>query len=104
MISSLCTPGNANSDGNLLVSGIPADPRLTACRDLALQLLIQSFDGFDHLEDEFLDLAEKAIDRNLRDTYFAARVETQIKRDLIKNEFHQRFLDGFRQSFARYRH
>lgn len=51
---------------------------LTACRDLALQLLIQSFDGFfDHLEDEFLDLAEKAIDRNLRDTYFAARVETR---------------------------
>ncbi len=96
MISSLCTPGNANSDGNLLVSGIPADPRLTACRDLALQLLIQSFDGFfDHLEDEFLDLAEKAIDRNLRDTYFAARVETQTKRNLIKNEFHQRFLDGF---------
>lgn len=97
MIRPLYAPGTANcADKRFLASGHPADPRLTACRDLALQLLIQSFDGFfDHLEDEFLNLAEKAIDRNLRDTYFAARVETQSKRDLIKSEFHRRFLDAF---------
>lgn len=75
---------------------ILSDPKLAACRDIALQLLIQSFDGFfNHLEAEFLELADNAIDRNLRDTYFSARVETQTKRELIKSEFRQRFLDAF---------
>lgn len=72
------------------------DPKLAACRDMALQLLIQSFDGFfNRLEEEFLDLAEKSVDRGLRDTYFAARAETKNKREVIKAEFRQRFLEAF---------
>ncbi|MDR3411976.1 MAG: DUF1631 family protein [Formivibrio sp.] len=72
------------------------DPKLLACRDMALQLLLQSFDGFfDRLENDFLDLAEKSVERTLRDIYFAARTETQSKHNQIKSEFKLRFLDAF---------
>lgn len=87
---------NPGSQGRPYASGVPTDPKLTACRDMALQLLVQSLDGFfNRLEEDFLALAEKSIDRGLRDTYFAARAETQTKRDVIKAEFRQRFFDAF---------
>lgn len=90
------TPNSQDSAASAAKSIVLSDPKLAACRDIALQLLIQSFDGFfNHLEAEFLELADKAIDRNLRDTYFSARVETQTKRELIKSEFRQRFLEAF---------
>ncbi len=74
----------------------PVDPKLLACRDMAMQLLVQSFEGaFSRLEDDFLEQAEKATDRVLRDSFFAARAETQAKRNLITAEFKQRFLEAF---------
>lgn len=74
----------------------PADPRLVACRDMALQLLMQSFDGFfARLDEDLLDRADKANERSLRDSFFAARAEAQAKRALITAEFRQRFLDSF---------
>ena len=74
------------------------DPKLMACRDMSLQLLLQSFDGFfDTLEEDFLSLAEKSTERHLRDCYFAARAEMQAKRALIKSEFRQYFLNVFNQ-------
>jgi len=73
-----------------------ADPMLLACRDMALQILMQSFDGFfSRLEEIFFELAEKTHDRNLRDMYFAARAETQTKKTLIAEEFKQRFIQAF---------
>lgn len=73
-----------------------ADPMLLACRDMALQILMQSFDGFfARLEEIFFELAEKTHDRNLRDMYFSARAETQTKRSLIAEEFKQRFIQAF---------
>ncbi|MBS1154830.1 MAG: hypothetical protein H6R07_754 [Proteobacteria bacterium] len=75
-----------------------ADPKLLACRDIALQLLLQSFDGFfSRLENDFFELAEKSSERSLREIYFAARAETLAKRGLIKAEFRQQFLDAFDQ-------
>lgn len=76
----------------------PIDPKLFACRDLALQLLLQSFDVFfDRLEDNFLDLADKAAERQLRDCYLQARSEIQAKRELITAEFRNHFLDSFKK-------
>jgi hypothetical protein len=87
-------------DVNAVRGGPPprkaADPMLLACRDMALQILMQSFDGFfSRLEEIFFELAEKTHDRNLRDMYFAARAETQTKRTLIADEFKQRFIQAF---------
>ena len=49
---------------NMLVS----DPMLAACRDLAIQLLSQSLEGFFvKLEQTYLELADKTHDRNLRE-------------------------------------
>ncbi|WP_158380777.1 DUF1631 family protein [Chitinilyticum litopenaei] len=78
-----------------------ADPTLAACRDLAIQLLGQSLDGFfTRLEQTYLDLADKTHDRKLRDTYFAARAEMQKKRSLLADEFRQRFIAAFNARLA----
>lgn len=83
---------------NPVQSAALADPKLLACRDIALQLLLQSFDGFfSRLEKDFFELAEKSSERTLRDIYFAARAETLTKQSLIKAEFRQQFLDAFDQ-------
>lgn len=77
---------------NMLVS----DPMLAACRDLAIQLLSQSLEGFFvKLEQTYLELADKTHDRNLRDTYFAARAEMQKKRALLADEFRVCFIEAF---------
>ncbi|WP_177187853.1 DUF1631 family protein [Formivibrio citricus] len=72
------------------------DPKLVACRDMALQLLMQSFEGvFSKLDEDFLERADKATDRVLRESFLLARAETQAKRSLITAEFRQRFLESF---------
>lgn len=87
-----------NLAGTPAGGAVSIDPKLMACRDMSLQLLLQSFDGFfDTLEEDFLSLAEKSTERHMRDCYFAARAETQAKRALLKSEFRQYFLNVFNQ-------
>lgn len=90
--------GDAGERSGVAPSGLrgPVDPKLVACRDMALQLLVQSFDGvFSKLDEDFLDRADKATDRVLRDSFLVARSETLAKRSLITAEFKQRFLESF---------
>ncbi|KPC55367.1 DUF1631 family protein [Amantichitinum ursilacus] len=76
----------------------PPGDTLVACRDLALQLLTQSLEGFfTQLEATFFDLAEDTHDMQLRDTYFAARAEAQSKKNAILGAFRQQFLETFNQ-------
>lgn len=80
----------------------PTDPRLLACRDMALQLLMQSFDSFfTTLEETFLEMADRTRDTKLRDVYLSARTEAQTKRGLIAAEFKQRFVDSFNKRILR---
>ncbi|MBE9609477.1 DUF1631 family protein [Chitinilyticum piscinae] len=90
-------PNTQSSNRSAAASaGFAADPTLAACRDLAIQLLGQSLDGFFiRLEQTYLDLADKTHDRALRDTYFAARAEMQRKRAVLAEEFRQRFIAAF---------
>lgn len=90
--------GSAGERIGTVPSGVrgPVDPKLVACRDMALQLLVQSFEGvFSKLDEDFLERADKATDRALRDSFLVARAETQAKRGLITAEFKQRFLESF---------
>ncbi|TJZ76130.1 DUF1631 family protein [Chitiniphilus eburneus] len=80
-------PGRASSSATL-----------EACRDMALKLLSDSLDGyFAELEEKFFTLAESTPDRDLRDVYFAARVEIKLKKGEIVNAFRQQFIEAFNQ-------
>ncbi|WP_353327149.1 DUF1631 family protein [Chitiniphilus shinanonensis] len=71
---------------------------LEACRDMALKLLADSLDGyFAELEEKFFKLAENTPDRELRDVYFAARVEIKLKKGEIVSAFRQQFIEAFNQ-------
>ncbi|SMC23858.1 Protein of unknown function [Andreprevotia lacus DSM 23236] len=76
----------------------PPSATLLACRDLALKLLTESLDGFfTQLEENYFKLAESALDRDLRDSYFQARVEAKSKKEEIIRAFREQFMDAFNQ-------
>ncbi|KAF0813297.1 hypothetical protein IGB42_02226 [Andreprevotia sp. IGB-42] len=71
---------------------------LLACRDLALKLLTESLDGFfTQLEENYFKLAETSLDRELRDSYFHARVEAKAKKEEIVQAFREQFVEAFNQ-------
>lgn len=87
-----------NSAREARTTNVPNNDTLVACRDMALRLLSQSMDGFfTQLEETFFTLAENTHDMKLRDTYYAARAESQAKRTVILSAFRQQFLETFAQ-------
>ncbi|WP_288842894.1 DUF1631 family protein [uncultured Deefgea sp.] len=79
-----------------MTASVDVDPMLLMCRDLALNMLSQSMDGFfERLEETYFELADTTFDRKLRDDYFAAREATHQKRDVLAAQFKHHFLSGF---------
>ncbi|WP_410498325.1 DUF1631 family protein [Chitinibacter sp. S2-10] len=72
------------------------NPMLLACRDLAVKMLTESLDQFfAKLEETYLELGDKTVDRKLRDDYFAARLETHRKRAQLAEQFKAFFNTAF---------
>ncbi|WP_035058679.1 DUF1631 family protein [Andreprevotia chitinilytica] len=73
-------------------------PTLLACRDLALRLLTESLDGFfTQLEETYFKLAESSVEKDLRDSYFQARIEAKTRKEEIINAFREQFLNAFNE-------
>ncbi len=86
----------ANPISARMTASAEVDPMLLMCRDLALDMLSQSMDGFfERLEETYFKLADTTFDRKLRDDYFAAREATHQKRDVLAAQFKHHFLSGF---------
>ena len=69
---------------------------LRGCRELALDRMAQALSGMlDRVEDELLQLAAAAPDREERDAYLDAGTEARDKRSLIESTFRQHFLACF---------
>lgn len=66
------------------------------CRDMALKRIVELLAGtFDKIEDELLDMAEKAADRDTQNMYLDARAQSREKRGAIEVSFKQQFLSFF---------
>lgn len=75
------------------------DPTLAACRDLAVKMLTESLEQFfTKLEETYFELADKSFDSKLRNDYFAARIETHNKRDLLGQNFRAYLNAAFEKS------
>jgi hypothetical protein len=69
---------------------------LTACRELALTRMTKALAGMlDRLEDDLFELAEKAIDRDVQNTYLDARTQAREKRPEIEGAFRRHFVEFF---------
>ncbi len=69
---------------------------LSACRQLALERMSRSLSGMlDRLEDDLLELAEKAPERDAQNTYLDARTQAREKRPAIEANFRRHFIELF---------
>ncbi len=69
---------------------------LRGCRELALDRMARALSGMlDRVEDELVELAAAAPDRDERDAYLDAGSEARDKRSLIESTFRQHFLECF---------
>jgi len=69
---------------------------IAGCRTLARDRMSAALSAMlDHLEDDLFDLAEKAADRDARDTYLDARAKAREKRRDIEAIFARHFVDLF---------
>ena len=69
---------------------------LVGCRELALERMAHALAGMlDRVEDDLFDLADKAVDREVQNTYLDARTKSRDKRKVIEATFRQHFLDFF---------
>ncbi len=69
---------------------------LTQCRDLALERIARALSGMlDRVEDELFELAEKASDRDVQNTYLDARSQARAKRSEIEAAFRRHFIEFF---------
>jgi uncharacterized protein DUF1631 len=69
---------------------------LVGCRELALDRMVVALAGMlDRVEDDLFDLADKAVDREMQNTYLDARAAARDKRKAIEATFRQHFLDLF---------
>jgi hypothetical protein len=69
---------------------------LVGCRELAIDRMSHALAGMlDRVEDDLFDLADKAVDREVQNTYLDARAQARDKRKAIEATFRQHFLDFF---------
>jgi hypothetical protein len=69
---------------------------LVGCRELAIDRMTHALAGMlDRVEDDLFDLADKAVDREVQNTYLDARSKARDKRKTIEATFRQHFLDFF---------
>src|ERR1700682_2761617 len=69
---------------------------LVGCRELAIDRMGSALAGMlDRVEDDLFDLADKAVDREIQNTYLDARSKAREKRKIIEATFRQHFLDFF---------
>jgi len=69
---------------------------LTGCRELALDRMARSLASMlDRVEDDLFELAEKAADREVQNTYLDARAKAREKRPSIEAAFRQHFVEFF---------
>ena len=71
---------------------------LTGCRELALARMTVALSGMlDRVEEDLFELAEKAIDREVQNTYLDARSQAREKRPVIESAFRSHFVEFFNQ-------
>ena len=69
---------------------------LTGCRELAVERMARSLAGMlDRVEDDLFELAEKAGDRDVQNTYLDARAKAREKRPSIEAAFRRHFVEFF---------
>ena len=69
---------------------------LSGCRELALTRMTRALSGMlDRLEDDLFELAEKAPDREIQNTYLDARTQAREKRPEIEGAFRRHFIEFF---------
>lgn len=69
---------------------------LVGCRELALNRMAHALAGMlDRVEEDLFELADKAVDREVQNTYLDARAKAREKRKAIEATFRQHFLDFF---------
>ncbi|MBB5020199.1 hypothetical protein HNQ59_003516 [Chitinivorax tropicus] len=69
---------------------------LNECRDMAAELLSKSLSKMlDRIEESLFELAEKALNHDVRNVYLEARGKALAHRDAIESEFRRNFLQGF---------
>jgi hypothetical protein len=69
---------------------------LVGCRELAIDRMGHALAGMlDRVEDDLFELADKAVDREIQNTYLDARAKARENRKAIEATFRRHFLDLF---------
>ena len=69
---------------------------LAGCRELALERMARALSGMlDRVEDDLLELAGKALDREAQNAYLEARSQAREKRAAIESAFGRHFVEFF---------
>ncbi|WP_137937225.1 DUF1631 domain-containing protein [Chitinivorax sp. B] len=69
---------------------------LNECRDMAAELLSKSLSKMlDRIEESLFELAEKALNHDVRNVYMEARGKALAHRSAVEAEFRRNFLQGF---------
>lgn len=69
---------------------------LSGCRNLALERMVKALSGMlDRVEDDLFELAGKASDREVQNTYLDARAQARVKRSAIEATFRKHFAEFF---------